>query len=497
MAGRGILFDLMESPITIALAILGITLSLTFCQLFLHRLSPFPGPFLAKISDIPVTLACRRASRSAWVAKQHDLYGPVVRIAPNHISINKPEAVGQIYGHKMGFTKGRFYQAFHQVEPVLFNTTDLSIHQRKKKYISPAFSARNLQEFEPHMNPNIATLAAHCQEVAKRSRMMDFCKWSNFLAFDIIGSYSFGTPFGFLESGKDDLNLIHVVDTRGEVLNALGHLPLWLRPYMRYFVFDPFWHRGLSATSALAAIGSAAEAKRRSESTSRKDLMSFLLNAKDPETGAPLPRSEVVAEAISFIVGGSDTTSSTMTNFMDFVSRQSDLQDRIYRELVEAFPGPLLDDWVAAENVAGKLPFLNATLKEVMRLRPTSSTGLERVVPVGGRTVAGVYLPGGSLVSVPTMMLHHNQDIYNMPKLFMPQRWLESNASELRDYFIPFSMGPRACVGRSFAWMEMLKTLATLFRRFEFRRSRVTESDLREGFFVKVSECEVFVVCRE
>lgn len=208
--------------------------------------------------------------------------------------------------------------------------------------------------------------------------------------------------------------MIHVVDTRGEVLNALGHLPLWLRPYMRYLIFDSFWYKGLGATSALASIGITAEAKRRNEVTSRKDLMSFLLNAKDPETGSPLPQSEVVAEAISFIVGGSDTTSSTMTNFMDYVSRDADLQKRIYFELLEAFPGPLEDDWVAAENIAAKLSILNATLKEVMRLRPTSSTGLERVVPLGGSIVAGVHLPAGSLVSVPTMMIHHNSEIYKV-----------------------------------------------------------------------------------
>ena len=223
-------------------------------------------------------------------------------------------------------------------------------------------------------------------------------------------------PFGFLASGSDGYDLINTVDTRGEVLNTIGHLPRWIRPYMKYFRIDPFFYNGLRSTANLEAIGRAAFGKRKAESSStqRKDLMSFLLNARDPDTGGPLPDKEVIAEAISFIVGGSDTTSSTMTNFMDFISRDQEIQSQIFAELLEAFPGPLESGWVASEEVASKLPLLNASIKEVMRLRPTSSTGLERVVPQGGRDVTGTSLPGGYLVSVPTVAIHHNHQIFSV-----------------------------------------------------------------------------------
>jgi benzoate 4-monooxygenase len=237
---------------------------------------------------------------------------------------------------------------------------------------------------------------------------------ANFLAFDVIGEYSFGAPFGFLEAGRDDYNLIHTIDTRGEVLNALGHVPLWIRPYMKHFRLDPFWYNGLRSRANLESIGRAAFGRRKNESTSRKDLMGFLLLAKDPETGGPLSSQEITAEAISFIVGGSDTTSSTMTNFMDFVSRDQALQDSIGKELLDAFPGQQEQSWVAADAIAGKLPLLNATLKEVMRLRPTSSAGLERVIPEGGKTIAGAFVPGGYLISVPIVAIHHNPAVYRV-----------------------------------------------------------------------------------
>jgi benzoate 4-monooxygenase len=97
---------------------------------------------------------------------------------------------------------------------------------------------------------------------------------------------------------------------------------------------------------------------------------------------------------------------------MDFVSRDKVLQDEMWKELRDAFPGKRGEDWVASEGVVGRLPLLNAVLKEVMRIRPTSSTGLERVVPEGGRMVAGVSLPAGTLVSVPIVAIHHDSTIY-------------------------------------------------------------------------------------
>jgi benzoate 4-monooxygenase len=211
----------------------------------------------------------------------------------------------------------------------------------------------------------------------------------------VIGSFAFGKPFGFTETGKDTYNLISTIDTRGEVLNALGTVPTWLRPYMKYNYLDTFWSSGLRATANLEKIGRAAFFDRKNSQDSQKDLLSFLFNAKDSDTKEGLPQEEIVAEAISFIVGGSDTTSSTMTNFIDIVSRNQPLQRQLQQELDTAFTSAQDEDWVASDKIAGSLPLLNATLKEVMRVRPTSAIGLERVTPLGGRVISGRFIPEG------------------------------------------------------------------------------------------------------
>ncbi|KAL2784284.1 cytochrome P450 [Aspergillus keveii] len=436
-------------------------------------------------------MQCRRGRRSQAVSELHQRYGDFVRISPNHISIADAKAVQQIYGHKTGFLKGPFYED-------MLPRLDPKLHQRKKKIVSPAFSARGLQDFEPHMSRDIRKLIDLMDERVRTSNgatRLDFNEYSNFLAFDAIGDFAFGESFGFLDRGEDYLNLIDAVDARGEALNALGHLPRVVRKFIKKFPLDPFWPQGMRGTQALSAIGTKAYFKRRDQvtttSTLRKDLLSFLFNAKDPDTGRTLEEKEIIAESISFIVGGSDTTSTTMTNVVDIVSRDEAIQRHLQEELDGAFPGEMAAYWVPDFKAVENLPALNAVVRETMRFRPTSATGLERVTPKGGKVVAGRFLPEGTLVSVPTFNVHHNSREFEDADTFNYERWLVEDSGKLLESFVPFSVGPRACIGRNFAWMEMFKTLAALFKLFHIERVPLGDTQLREGFFVKTKECHV------
>ncbi|KAG4266797.1 hypothetical protein FPRO04_13092 [Fusarium proliferatum] len=473
-------------------------LILVLIQIVRYLVSPIrrlPGPITAKLSSLWLASQCRKVQRSKEVLKLHQKHGDFVQIAPNHVSISSPDAIQQIYGHKTGFIKGPFYDAFHQVTPVVFNTRNVSEHTRKRKYINPAFSARALSDFEPYMDAEIFGWKRQLLKISNGSNpRVDFSVWTNYLAFDVIASFAFGEPFGFVKKGEDEYGLIEIIDTRGEFMNALGSLSPFLRSVMRYNPLDSFWKNGFQASAGLAKIGKEAFEKRKvSADNSRKDLLSFLFNAKDPETKLSIPEDEIIAESISFIVGGSDTTSSTMTNFIDFVSRDADLQNRIQHEIDMIFPGEPSDDWVPSEKELNELSLLIATLREVMRFRPTSATGLERVTPQGGKTIAGQFIPadGQTLVSVPTLGIMMDPRIFESPKTFRPERWLQSGADKLMEYFYPFSTGPRSCIGRNFAWMEILKAVAVVFKLFDVRRINPEPTVVREGFFNKAVECEV------
>lgn len=113
--------------------------------------------------------------------EQHHEYGSdFVRITHNHISINNPAAAAEIYGQRSGLLKSEFYDDFHQVRPVVFNTRDTHEHQRKRKYMNLAFSARALSKFEPYMDEDLCKWKRKFLDMTENSDpvVVDLVTWS-------------------------------------------------------------------------------------------------------------------------------------------------------------------------------------------------------------------------------------------------------------------------------------------------------------------------------
>lgn len=130
------------------------------------------------------------------------------------------------------------------------------------------------------------------------------------------------------------------------------------------------------------------------------------------------------------------------------------------------------DDYVATFDSVKRLPYLQAVIDETLRIHATSGIGLPRIVPEGGLTVCGESFPEGTVLSVPTFSIHRDKSVWGEDvDVFRPERWLDDDAEkdkERQKAFNPFSFGPRSCVGRNLASMEMLIIIASILRRFDF-----------------------------
>lgn len=110
-----------------------------------------------------------------------------------------------------------------------------------------------------------------------------------------------------------------------------------------------------------------------------------------------------------------------------------------------------------------QLPYLMAVIDEGLRIFPSAPIGFARTVPVGGDTVDGVFIPGGTTVSVSMWGATHSERNFKDPYKFLPERWLNKEAST--DKFgasNPFSLGPRGCIGRNLSMMEMCLIIGKL-----------------------------------
>ena len=120
-----------------------------------------------------------------------------------------------------------------------------------------------------------------------------------------------------------------------------------------------------------------------------------------------------------------------------------EIQDKLHRELVEAFPDPT--ETLDLENLE-KLPFLDGVCREGLRLHAPIPSYLERIAPPGGLDIAGSHIPEGSIVGMQAYTNHRNGDAYPDPDRFVPERWFEPTVA-MKLNFLPFSVGPRACIG--------------------------------------------------
>lgn len=313
--------------------------------------------------------------------------------------------------------------------------------------------------------------------------------------------------FGFIGAGYDFCNLIETIDTRIRCLNALGALPWWARSVATCIPFDPFWKMSQVASVNLRGLAKESLQKRRaSEISDRADMLSFLMKAKQND-GTVLAEPSILAEAASFISGGSDSTSTTLIHFVDLVSSHRLVKIRLQSELDRAFPAQdvVMESWVPPETTIGSLPYLTACLQETMRLRPARAAGLERIIVQesfgldvtnpASDGVKSINLPVGTLISVPTYTLHRREDVFPDAEKFCPERWLDDSLKGpnkelevMMGSWAPFSFGTRGCLGRNFAWMELSKAAAMLFRLFEVVRARREPAELSEGFLLKAKE---------
>lgn len=150
-------------------------------------------------------------------------------------------------------------------------------------------------------------------------------------------------------------------------------------------------------------------------------------------------------EALTILGAAADTTGHAMNFAVIEVLADVTIYKRVRAELIEAFPDPNARlDFLTLE----KLPYLTGVIKEALRLSHGSPGKLTRVVPEGGATYNGIYVPAGSYVSMGTWEMHHNEDYWPNSFKFDPDRWTTpESARRLDKAYVPFSKGSRMCIG--------------------------------------------------
>ncbi|SCO76509.1 related to benzoate 4-monooxygenase cytochrome P450 [Fusarium oxysporum] len=417
-------------------------------------MSKIPGPAIGRWTNLVVKYHTLSGRRMQYINSLFTQYGPVVRISPTDVGINDPDAVKVIQKVSGGFKKSAWYD---KTGPGMLGMRDREKHARRRRLLAHPLSNSSLPTFEPLIRAKVDLAMSQMQNEYRSLGYTDCHKWFSFMATDIIGDLTFGSSFRMLEQGRrsqyvDDLQAVMPTVNKRIELSPFFDL-MFLLPLPQVKRFSERFQRILKYGE---------ESIRRlqlAQLTGSLDTPIFfekIMNPKNKENA--LTDLEMQQEAAELMITGTDTTSNTLTYLVWSV-----LENPVIRTRLEEEVTTLPEHFSDADLV--KLPYLNAVVKESLRLYGAASGAHQRDVPKGGWETCGYLIPDTATVSTQAFSLHRLPNVFPNPYRFDPDRWLSPTA-EMQDAYIPFGGGPRICIGIHVAYMELRVTTSVFFLKF-------------------------------
>lgn len=441
-------------------------------------LRQFPSPSVAGLTSFWRIFHSLQYKHYQAIHDAHVKLGTHVRIAPNHISISDPAAMNDIYGHGAGLLKDPWYDGgageFRHMADARIKTE----HQAKRKKLAHVFAQKNIESLEPVILDATATLVSQIDKHIAQSKAINIRRYLNYYTIDLFAELLYGRSLGCLERGDDIVeaqtkdakvykaHMIRSLHDATHMNTILGYEAHLLPLTKTIFARHPYMKAGANWDNIIYHNTT----KRLQDAESgeeKKDLFSNLLRNNKGES-LDLPMGEILAECSVMMNAGTDTTTAALTNTIFLLYKHPRVLAKLRQELDSAIGS---SDDVPNYASVSSLPYLRACIEESLRIRPASSYGLPRIVPAGGRVIAGQYIREGVTVSVPTYTLLRNTDCFKDAESFNPDRWIESDKAtrdRMNTAHFPFSVGPRACIGRNIAYFEQLLVISSIVRFFDF-----------------------------
>jgi benzoate 4-monooxygenase len=427
-----------------------------------------------------------KGMRFKKVHEAHERLGPVVRISSNHVSFTEPSAYKGIYNYGSKIVKDDFYETIADGNPSMAQTASKIEHGNKRRNLAHVFAAQQVTSVEPRILEAAQKL---CRNIETKSQEGTFNlrPWLNMFSFDAITSMFWSNSYSFLDSGNDlcstelssgkviHVNAMHSYQSAVHFNVIWAHLPRGWYQVARKVLSSTFSQRAGDYFSGMAKW--LVKERLRSNPT-EPDLFSSLPITASEKRPVPMTFDQVHAECTTMLDAGNDTTQISLTNCTYQLARYPKIQAKLRSALNEVLPK---SDAPACYADLQHIPYLRAVLDESFRVRTPLAFGLPRKVVEPGVVISGHEIYPGTTISAPLYTLHRNETLFKDATAFIPERWLpndsplsqeyltsETEAKNLKEYVLPFSLGGRACIGRNLAFMELSIVIAALVRGFEW-----------------------------
>ncbi|KAI5921572.1 cytochrome P450 [Camillea tinctor] len=443
------------------------------------------GPFLARFTDLWYVRKLSEGEFEKVNKELHEKYGSVVRYGPNRYTINDPDAVKLIYGHGTEFPKSTWFYAWsNPPDWNLFAELNPHAHGHYRRQYQSTYSMSALVEYEPYVDECIDIYTQRLSELSNSGIMANMGHWMQCYAFDVIGCITYSKRFGFLDQGKDIKGIIGALEKLLVYATMVGVYPSFHRVLLRLneliakgtesagvnYVLD-YTKNLITENQATPKV---IDDEKRGVLVGAKDFLSKFVekHTKDPNS---FTRYHILQGCANNMIAGSDTTAISLSSILYHLLKYPETLAKL-REEISTFQeaGKVSYPYIKFKE-AQEMPYLQAVIKEALRLHPATGLPIERVVPAGGATISGKFFPEGTIVGVNTWIEHRNTLIWGEDaNEFRPERWLSDDSekiSVMNRHWMPFGLGSRTCIGRHIAHLEISKAIPRLVRDFDFELS--------------------------
>lgn len=405
-----------------------------------------------------------KGTRTRKIHSIHAEYGPVVRIGPNEVSFNSISALRTIYGAGSGFQRTGFYKMFEAYgRKNMFSFSTVKEHGERKKLFAHAYAKSVMIKGD---NATMVEKKAklYLELLEKDGPTSEIFSALHYFSIDNITEFLYG-KFGktsCLEGSKSDRELIEdIIDVSRRRLSWYSvHFPgftKWLYAQngflgcvtsQFYPMQKPTTYSGIRnhAMKACQKFGSTPD----NEKINEKSLIARLWNQHASRKDGGLDDLDIASECADHLLAGIDTTSDTLMFLIWSLSRpqNTEFQKRLIEEVKNIPERDLNADGIPKTDVCDKLPYVDAVIKETLRLYAPLPGSEPRSLPTT-TTIDGYSIPPGTTVSIAPYTLHRNPEVFVDPLKFNPDRWLESSADsvKMKQWFWAFSSGGRMCIG--------------------------------------------------
>ena len=387
-----------------------------------------------------------------------------------------PDLFRRMSAVRSPFTRGPWYAALklHPERDNITSYVDERKHAEIRKRMAPGYSGKENSHMEQDVDEHLLKMfdLINASYVAKPQegvfKIIDLARITSFFTLDVISKIAFGQTFGFLDRDEDPFGYIANL---AEFLPAIIVFGVYTEltnimklPLVKGALPKSTDKRGLGRVMGFAR--DRVQERFGIKPLVRKDMLGSFINHG-------LTQGELESETLTQITAGSDSTASALRVTLHFICTSPTIQERLLAEVQSARDVGMLSRPVIKDAEARRLPYLQACIKEGLRIYPPVTGLMAKMVPEGGARIEvnGVekFAPTGTQVGWNSWGMMHDTAVFGEDaEIFRPERWLQINSSDeekqrvvrmTETVSLCFGYGRFGCLGRGVATMELNKAV--------------------------------------